>query len=174
MPDFFLIPELPILNLPRPERSLASPYLSGGTAHSAGPTQNPGNLVLWTKISDFSGFLTDFLPLPKNTKNQAPPKTSKNHKSPALGRPGLRFSSILDGILASIFHEISNSPKPRILQQVSSESSVFTMQGLPFWHQKSIKISCFSRNRSRTSFSPLVSNMMTKNAIFGPSSVIPI
>ena len=56
VPDFFPIPELPILNLPRPERSLASPYLSGGTAHSAGPIQNPENLVLWTNISDFSDF----------------------------------------------------------------------------------------------------------------------
>ena len=121
-----------------------SPYLSGGTPPSAGPTQNPGNLVFWTNISDFSGFLADLLPDQKNTKNQAPPKTSQNHKKPALGRQKLRFSSIFGDILASIFHEISESPKSWFFTRVPSKNKIFASQSLPFWHQKSFQISCFS------------------------------
>ena len=41
---------------------------------------------------------------------------------------------------------IRETLKHRILQHVSDESSVFTPQGLPFCHQKSIKIHVFSRH----------------------------
>ena len=36
-------------------------------------------------------------------------------------------------------------PKPHILEQVSGESSVFTIEGLPFLHRKSIQKSTFCR-----------------------------
>ena len=67
----------------------------------------------------------------------------------------------------SIFHE---SPKTSILQQVSSETLVFTSQTLSFWDQFSIKISCFFGSRFWTPFFRHFSKMMPKNAILGTPS----
>ena len=72
--------------------------------------------------------------------------------------------------MAPIFSIFHDSPKTSILQQVSSETLVFTSQTLPFWDQISIKISCFLESRFRTPFFPHFSKMMPKNTILGTPS----
>ena len=74
--------EIPDQNLTNPERSLASPYLSGSTAHSARPTHFPGLLPLWT---DFSGFWADFFWSSKTSKKHLFPERYKISKIGPLG-----------------------------------------------------------------------------------------
>ena len=72
--------------------------------------------------------------------------------------------------MAPIFSIFHDSPKTFILQQVSSETLVFTSQTLSFCDQISIKISCFLSSRFWTPFFRHFSNMMPKNTILGPPS----
>ena len=80
----------------------------------------------------------------KCTKNPPPQKASRNLKISSLGRPRLDFSSILQAIVAPIFHENSEQPKTLKTQQVSNGSSVITARGLPFRHQLPASFHVFS------------------------------
>ena len=56
----------------------------------------------------------------------------------------IRFWSLFGSLLASIFSIFHDSPKTFILQQVPSETLIFTSQPLSFWNNFSIKFWCFS------------------------------
>ena len=94
MPDFFPIPELPISNLPKLERF--GPLLTSPVAPRIPPgrPKNSRLLTFCVKISDFSGFLADFLPVqkpPKIKHLQKPPKIIKNRHLGAQGSDFHRF-----------------------------------------------------------------------------------
>jgi hypothetical protein len=57
------------------ERYSASPYLSRGTALSAGPTQKQQVFAFVFQTFHFSKTLADFFTNPNNTEKRAPPKT---------------------------------------------------------------------------------------------------
>ena len=77
----------------------------------------------WPGQVEFSTFLVLLVGL---KHNQAPPETFQNQKNPTHGRPGFRFSWILDGIFVFVFMTIPRQPKPLKTQQVSNGSSVIT------------------------------------------------
>ena len=58
---------------------------------------------------NFPDLLVDFLPLPRRPKKDLFPKTSQIIKSPALGRPRLRFQMILDDLWAPLFEEFQQN-----------------------------------------------------------------
>ena len=64
-------------------------------------------------------------------------------------------------------------PKPHILKEVLSETLVFTLPALSFSHRFFIKISCFFRNGSWTSFFLVFSRILPEKSDFetpaGPS-----
>ena len=82
---------------------LTSPYLSGGTPHSAGPAQNPQNLHFWRQNIGFFRILDRLFADPKNIKNRAPSKTSKIRKNPPPERQNTGFSCFLMTLGVSFF-----------------------------------------------------------------------
>ena len=95
--------------------------------------------------SDCCWFLAPFLPTEKTSKKHPLPQRS-------LCAGGVDFDGFLVACWLSFSMPFRETPNPHILQQVSSESSVFTYQGLPSWHQKSIIVLSFSKVPFQTSF----------------------
>ena len=87
----FPIPILPLSKFRYPKYPISerftSPYLSGGTPHSAGPSQKYPVTAFWRQNIGFFRILDRLFAGPKNTKNRAPPKTSQNHKNPLRAAP---------------------------------------------------------------------------------------
>ena len=86
------------------ERSLASPYLSAGLAHSAG-------LVVLAPVSaqsiGFFRILGRLFPVHKNVEKTLPPRTPPNLKNQTPGYPKLDFGIILDDFWHHFFDQFS-------------------------------------------------------------------
>ena len=80
----------------------------------------------------------------------------------------LRFWSFFGILLALIFSIFHDTPNIAILQQVPSETLIFTFQILSILNKISINFWCFFGSRFRTPFFRHFSNMILKNIIFGP------
>ena len=103
------------------------------------------------RILGFKGIVGRFYAAQKILENQTPQKASKNSKIRPLNTQSSNFEVVLGVCFLSFSMPFCETPKPRILQQVSSEMLVFASQRLPFRHQKSIPKLRSSQVPSQTS-----------------------
>jgi hypothetical protein len=86
----------------------------------------------------FLDFRSTFF-FPKNRLNLGSAQNAQNLKNLISDRFWLRFWSLFGSLLAPICSIFHDSPKTFILQQVPSETLIFTSQTLSFWNNFSIK-----------------------------------
>ena len=113
----------------------------------ASPNPVSGRL-LGNTLSDFSGILNDFSRFKKPYFFHVFPRPPKSQTNTPLGVPRVDFYGFFMAFGVSFPMPFRETPKHHILQQVSNASSVLAVQGLPFWHQKSIQNSVFFKTPS--------------------------
>ena len=123
------------------QRSLPPPHspLPGGPAHSAGPLKSCAVCRLWPPTLLIFAILDRLFADQKTHRKTTPFRDAQKSKKSDLGAflaPILVAFWTPFGINFSIFQD---SPKTFILQQVPSETLIFTSQTLSFWNKFSIK-----------------------------------
>ena len=120
-------------------RELTDSKASAASAHSAGPVPKYRLFYFGASIFRFvSDFWSIFFCL-KKPLNFGSAKNGKKIKKSDLGAFLVPIWSLFGSLLAPIFSIFHDSPKTFILQQVPSETLIFTSQTLSFWKNFSIK-----------------------------------